>query len=200
MTEVAQVCRNYSTTVTGSVALWYSRDWSSNCWCGGCWWAGVWRWKRQQGAVGRLGAGGWTKQCCTEEGARKGEKGRGPRPRKGPTVGVHAQRRVTRRLLYPFPSPAPCASGVPGWPAGRSIGGASWDDLLLYFSCSCVCQSQLLVPKRLRIQTIRAEPAADTLGVQTGPDMGSIAPEATAATRTDGWGRELRCTAFVGSL
>ena len=47
---------------------------------------------------------GWVaKQCSTEEGAERGQKGRGPRPHRGPTVGVHVQRWVSSRTLMPLP-------------------------------------------------------------------------------------------------
>ena len=65
----------------------------------------VWEWEREVVGEGsktvelsggkscRCSRRGWvTKQCRTEEGARKGNKGRGPRPPRGPTVGVHVQR------------------------------------------------------------------------------------------------------------
>ena len=66
------------------------------------------------GAANRKGAGGCPKQCCTEEGARKGEKGRGPRPHKGPTVRGPRTREGAGRLLYPSPShrPEACADHV----------------------------------------------------------------------------------------
>ena len=102
-----------------------------NCWCSRrvrrTWVGRRVALKGQQGTVRRLGAGGWTKQCCTEEGARKGEKGRGPRPHRGPTVGVHAQRRVTDASYSPplhrpqmSPRAAPAHLPIPSLRKGNS--------------------------------------------------------------------------------
>ena len=67
--------------------------------------------KRQHGRtylVKQRRAGGCLRQCCTEEGAREGEQGRGPRPRRGPTVGgPRAKVGLDSRLLCPSPSLRP---------------------------------------------------------------------------------------------
>ena len=84
---------------------------------------------------------GWgTKSCRTEEGAEEGQQGRGPRPLRGPTVGVHVERweekaRKTEPRVPDSPgsvrlaSPhSPPSDGCPLLPHHRSLygGGSCW--------------------------------------------------------------------------